>query len=286
MEKLNEMYAFCDALTKYRDQVGDSSPDRKTVQSLRTELQRTYVGLQETITKYSNEDPTDINLWGQEFNVFEDAFEPPGLYDESEKLGELDTCIRITNKAIGKLESEGKTWPVQNQTLGISKNAPKSPTHTSRSAQPNTKQVFVVHGQDEAAKQTVARFLEHLDLDPIILHERENRGRTIIEKLEGCSADVGFAVVLLTPDDVGAAMVDKNRLKPRARQNVVFELGFFLGRLGRKRVCVLHKGGVEIFSDYSGVLFVPMDENDGWKLKLAKEFKAAGVSIDLDKAIE
>jgi predicted nucleotide-binding protein len=99
-------------------------------------------------------------------------------------------------------------------------------------------------------------------------------------------ATVGFAVVLLTPDDLGAPASDKNNLQKRARQNVVFELGFFLGKLGRGRLCALHKGGVEIFSDYNGVLFVPMDENDGWKLKLAKELKAAGISIDLDKAIE
>jgi predicted nucleotide-binding protein len=161
----------------------------------------------------------------------------------------------------------------------------RSPRIPTRHSEVGKQNIFVVHGRDEAAKQTVARFLEHLDLDPIILHERENRGRTIIEKLEGCSADVGFAVVLLTPDDVGAAKADKNRLKPRARQNVVFELGFFVAALGRGGVCALHKGNVEIPSDYEGVIYIPMDEAGAWKLELAKEIRAAGIDIDPDKLL-
>ena len=144
--------------------------------------------------------------------------------------------------------------------------------------------IFIVHGHDEAAKEKVAGFIRALGLNPVILHEKPNKGRTVIEKFEDY-ANVGFAVVLLTPDDVGAAFSDKDNLCKRARQNVVFELGFFLGKLGRERVCALHKRDVEIFSDYSGVLFVPMDENDGWKLKLAKEIKAAGIPVDLNKAI-
>jgi predicted nucleotide-binding protein len=145
--------------------------------------------------------------------------------------------------------------------------------------------IFIVHGHDEAAKEKVAGFIKALDLNPIILHEKPNKGRTIIEKFEDY-ANVCFAVVLLTPDDVGASATNRDNLQNRARQNVVFELGFFLGKLGRERVCALYKGEVEIFSDYNGILFVPMDENDGWKLKLAKELKAAGISIDLGKTIE
>lgn len=95
--------------------------------------------------------------------------------------------------------------------------------------------VFVVHGHDEGARESVARFLEKLGLEPIILHEQANRGRTVIEKIEG-HRDVGFAVVLLTPDDQGC--VEGGQLEPRARQNVLLELGYFLGYLGRDRVCV------------------------------------------------
>lgn len=148
---------------------------------------------------------------------------------------------------------------------------------------PNNKKIFIVHGHDEAAKQTVARFIEKLGLESIILHEQSNKGRTIIEKFEHYS-EVGFAVVLMTPDDIGASVDDKNNLKPRARQNVILELGFFLGKLGRERVCALYKN-VEMPSDYDGVLYLEMDDRGSWHLELAREIKAAGIDVDLNKII-
>jgi predicted nucleotide-binding protein len=116
--------------------------------------------------------------------------------------------------------------------------------------------MFVVHGQDEAAKEVVARFSEKLTLRAVILHEQPNVGRTIIEKCEAYS-DVCFAVVLFTPNDVGGIRDEATELKPRARQNVIFELGYFIGKLGSRRVCALYKE-VETSSDYYGVLYVPM----------------------------
>jgi predicted nucleotide-binding protein len=146
--------------------------------------------------------------------------------------------------------------------------------------------VFIVHGHDEAAKQTVARFVEKLGLQAIILREQPYAGRTIIEDIEKYS-NVGFAVVLLTPDDIGGPKGTRLKdLKPRARQNVIFELGFFVGKLGRNRVCVLYKEGVEIHSDYHGILYVPMDPNEGWKRSLAKEIKEAGIPFDLDRILK
>lgn len=144
--------------------------------------------------------------------------------------------------------------------------------------------VFVVHGHDTAVKQTVARFLEKLGLQTIILHEQPNKGATIIEKFEA-NSDVGFAVVLLTPDDAGGVAKEPLKLNPRPRQNVVFELGYFVGKLGRGRVCALHTGGVEIPSDFQGVVYIPYDDEDGgWRLKLAGELRAAGMEIDLNRA--
>ena len=140
--------------------------------------------------------------------------------------------------------------------------------------------VFVAHGHDEAVKQTVARFLEKLKLDVVILHERENRGKTIIEKLEANSS-VGFAVILLTPDDIGGKKGETN-LTSRARQNVIAELGYFVGKLGREKVCSLYIEEVEIPSDFDGVVYIPFDRNEGWKLKLAYELKSAGFSIDMN----
>ena len=145
-----------------------------------------------------------------------------------------------------------------------------------------SRRVFVVHGHDEEAKQSVARCLEKLELEPIILHEQPSQGRTIIEKFEDYS-DVGFAVVLLTPDDMGAAKDEIDNLRPRARQNVVFELGFFVGKLGRQRVCALHKGEVEIPSDFAGVLWVPMNPGGAWRFTLGREMKAIRLDVDLNK---
>ncbi len=144
-----------------------------------------------------------------------------------------------------------------------------------------TKKVFVVHGHDEAAKEATTRFLEKLDLVPIILHEQASGGRTIIEKFEKYSNDVGFAVVLLTPDDHGASMNESDKLQPRARQNVVLELGYFLGKLTRNRVCALHKGGVELPSDIQGVIYVEMDDAGAWRAKLAQELVQAKCPINL-----
>ena len=148
----------------------------------------------------------------------------------------------------------------------------------------NTKEIFVVHGRDNETKETVARFLEHLDLEPVILHEQPSQGRTIIEKFEQ-HAQVGFAVALLTPDDIGALQEDARNLKSRARQNVIFEFGYFIGRIGRNRVCALTKGDVEIPSDYDGVVYIPLDDAGGWKIELVKELKGAGIDVDANRAV-
>ena len=147
-----------------------------------------------------------------------------------------------------------------------------------------TKKVFIVHGHDNAAKEAVARYLEKLGLTPVVLHELPNKGRTIIEKFEDYS-DVGFAVVLLTPDDEGGLRTQPSNRNPRARQNVVLELGYFLGAIGRERVCALKSESVEIPSDYEGVVFTEFDEAGGWKLQLAGELKACGFDIDANLLI-
>lgn len=144
--------------------------------------------------------------------------------------------------------------------------------------------VFIVHGRDETAKETVARFIERLDVKAIILHEQPNAGKTIIEKFEAYS-NVGFAVVLLTPDDIGSPKSIASKGKPRARQNVIFELGYFIGKLGRERVCALYKEEIELPSDIDGLVYIPMDKSGAWKSSLAKEMKHARLQIDLTKAL-
>lgn len=156
---------------------------------------------------------------------------------------------------------------------------PELLNRTNGSAAVISRKVFIVHGH-AGIEQSIARFLTHLALEPIILHEQPNQGRTIIEKFEDHS-DVGFAVVLLTADDVGGAR--NGQQHPRARQNVILELGYFIGRLGRGRVCALQQGGVELPSDILGVLWEALDEHGAWKLKLAKELQAAKYEFDWSK---
>lgn len=162
--------------------------------------------------------------------------------------------------------------------------SPAAPTPDRNIARGPKSRVFIVHGHDDAAKEAVARFVERLRLDPIILHEKPTAGRTIMEKLEHYGV-VDFAVVLLTPDDIGAAKSDSASLRPRARQNVVLELGFFIGLLGRAHVCALHKGGLELPTDFVGVGYVAMDDAGGWKSLLARELREAGFQVDMNLAI-
>lgn len=156
----------------------------------------------------------------------------------------------------------------------LAPNKPKAPMDKSK--------VFIVHGHDGEAKQAVARFIEKLGLEAIILHEQASSGKTIIEKIEA-NSNVGFAIVLYTPCDLGRSKEGKDQLEPRARQNVVFEHGYLIGKIGRKNVCALVKGNIETPTDISGVVYIKMDEGDGWKYGVAKEMKACGYEVDLNK---
>ncbi|MCC0644661.1 nucleotide-binding protein [Clostridioides sp. ZZV14-6150] len=137
--------------------------------------------------------------------------------------------------------------------------------------------VFIVHGHDNLAKIEVARFIEKIGFEAIILHEQANKGKTIIEKIEE-NTNVGFAIVLYTPCDVGGK---EGNLKARARQNVVFEHGFLMGKIGRSNVCALVKDNIETPNDISGVVYVAMDSEGAWERKLLKEMQASGYEIDL-----
>ncbi|QXO71770.1 TIR domain-containing protein [Morganella morganii] len=145
----------------------------------------------------------------------------------------------------------------------------------------NNKKIFVVHGHDHFAKSEMARFLDKAGLEPIILHEQASSSSTIIEKIEA-NSDIGYAVILYTPCDIGSIKTDNPELKARARQNVVFEHGYFIGRLGRSRVSALLVNGVETPNDISGVVYIDLDLRGAWKLDLARELKAAGYIIDHD----
>lgn len=146
----------------------------------------------------------------------------------------------------------------------------------------SSRKVFIVHGHDNLAKLDVARTVEKLGLEAIILHEQPNQGRTLIEKFEENASLVGFAIIILTPDDIGYPKDKPDPDNFRARQNVVLELGYFSGLISRRRLSVLYKGKVEIPSDYLGIVYTELDNAGAWKMKLAKEMKLAGLKVDLN----
>ncbi|PGB76655.1 hypothetical protein COM05_28705 [Bacillus toyonensis] len=150
----------------------------------------------------------------------------------------------------------------------------------------DNKKVFIVHGHDNNLKQQLEIFLSRVGLKPIVLHREANQGRTIIEKFEAHS-DVKYAFVLLTPDDIGCSVKDKDQpvedYKLRARQNVIFELGFFIGKLGRENVCTLYVEGVELPNDISGLVYQQVNNNiEDVGFHIIKELKAAGLEVQLE----
>ena len=138
------------------------------------------------------------------------------------------------------------------------------------------KSVFIVHGHNEELKQSVARLIEKQGLEAVILHEQPNQGATIIEKFEK-NSNVGAAICLFTSDDIGRGKKEEKEMG-RARQNVVFEAGFFMGKLGRKHVIIIYEQGVELPSDMQGIAYT-----ENWEFGVLKELKGIGYEIDLNK---
>lgn len=154
----------------------------------------------------------------------------------------------------------------------------ESVTQLQPLGQSNMRKIFIVHGHDGELQQSVARIIEKQGIEAIILLEQANRGRTIIEKFEA-NSDVGGAICLFTADDVGKAK-DASSESARARQNVVLETGYFMGKLGRDHVVILADSGIEIPSDLSGVVYT---STSNWKVDLLKELKAMGYEVDFNR---
>lgn len=201
-----------------------------------------------------------------------------GLYQYSPDFGFYDPDItgetlkfnlsKLTNKMISY---QAVHYPPKTQAT------PSVPKVRTMS-----KKVFIVHGHDNEAIQEMARTLERDGFEAIILREQPDGGLTIIEKIEQYT-DVDFAVVLYTQCDKGRAKampVEQERY--RARQNVVFEHGYLIGKLGRNHVCALVKGDVETPGDISGVVYVPMDEHGAWKMRLARNMQDVGLPVDMN----
>lgn len=200
--------------------------------------------------------------------------------------GSFSVIVRVTQK--GKNYFSEKEQRVEEILLLSESTVASEKPNNGVSEKPNdkmNKKVFIVHGHDDAAKQETARMLEKIGYESVILHEQADSGKTIIEKIETYT-NVAFAVVLYTECDLGRAKEEsESQERYRARQNVVFEHGYLIAKLGRERVCALVKGKVETPGDISGVVYTPMNTDGGWKLKLAQNMRAVGLAVDVNQLI-
>lgn len=187
--------------------------------------------------------------------------------------GIFNLVMDSVDEAIGVIENQDSE---ESMTVSTS-----SVNFTSSTSKKDLGKVFIVHGRDISLKDSVARFIEKLGLKPIVLAEQENSGKTIIEKFEQYS-DVPCAIIVMSPDDIGYLATEENRKYRRARQNVILEYGYFIGKLGRDKVISLVQGEIEFPSDISGLLHIQVGNTEVWQIQLAKELKSAGYHIDLN----
>jgi predicted nucleotide-binding protein len=238
------------------------------VQGIKVAIEQT---LEEIFGRYSTEyqrysPAATLNGGPVMINAYED-YRFRGYYDQSRysSITLLEQAIRGLQERLQDMASAGEAFsPPGDEPLQFSR------------------KIFVVHGREGEDREAVARFLQRLDLEPVILHELPNKGRALITKFGEEAADIGFAVVLMTPDDIGGLQEGGDQ-RPRARQNVIFELGFFIGALGPARVAALIGQDVERPSDFDGVVYIPIEAD--WRLPLCRELKAAGYEIDVNKAL-
>lgn len=220
--------------------------------------------------------------FNKEYNEYKKSYDNAGTFSTG-LIGRYPTPNQELQKFKSRIETKiDNLKKLRAKTDLLKTNFIDNTSPKSEIVKLNKSQVFIVHGHDEAAKTKTARFIEKLGLTPIILHEQASGSKTVIEKIEAYS-NVGFGIVLYTPCDIGAKNEDNPDLKNRARQNVVFEHGFLIGKIGRGNVCALVKDNVETPNDISGVVYVKMDDDDAWHLKIARELRNSGYDIDMNK---
>lgn len=244
-----------------------------------------------TLASSSKEDFSN-EFWGSyenyvtKYNLLLKDIQTLGFYKELKFIEQVPFSDQAFDSGFTKHE-QAKLREVTNaansllQKVKLLLSPPKTDNRVNNKVRSN--KIFLIHGQDNEMKTDVTQTLQKLDLDPIILHEKPNRGRTLIEKISDY-AHVSFAVVLLSPDDL-AYPEEKtpDEAKYRAEQNVIFELGYFLGRLGRQNVIAIYrkKKDFEIPNDYNGVLWI--EYKSGWYFKLINELQASNFDVDANK---
>jgi predicted nucleotide-binding protein len=257
-------------ITKRIEEVRGLSEKKVTHDDARVETAKTNIRetIRDVFGQYSPEfyDFQYYDIWDGDYVMGDDEFDMQGKYEAG-----IPKTILLLEGLIDRLKEKLEDIiPVPSMDRNLDTES--------------ANRVFIVHGHDNEAKEVLARFIEKMQLEPIILSEMPSEGKAIIDKFES-NTNVGFAIVLLTPDEVAFDKEYPENKSNRARQNVILELGYFIGKLGRSKVRVLYKKDVEIPSDYHGVEYIAYDATGGWKLRLAAEMKNAGIQIDMNKAI-
>ncbi|OIN79103.1 TIR domain-containing protein [Mycobacterium malmoense] len=191
---------------------------------------------------------------------------PPGVFAEAQRDG-VREGIALLQAARTKVEILDEQESTEEVSADIS---------AARS------EIFIVHGRDDGQKEAVARLVQGLTKrEPVILHEQASGSDTVIEKLERISGTAAFAIVIATGDDVGRLKdAAQDQDCPRARQNVILELGYFFGLLGRRNVLLLFEPGIDRPTDTDGIMRIELDTGRGWRIELANELEQAGFEVD------
>lgn len=266
----DQMRSGIERLIKRVDEVRNFDPGGVTEQYDNPELDRLSASIDEALVRTFGAENADFDRY-RSASQFDN-----GPHNYAYKVDIADVRQSLARSKARNIALLEQATEALKERLAETAPSPQPGQLPGRGNARESRKAFIVHGH-AGAEQAVARFLEQIGFDPIILHEQPNQGRTLIEKFEAHS-DVGFAVVLLTDDDFGGAK-DREQ-SPRARQNVILELGYFIGRLGRDRVCALKKGNIELPSDILGVVWEELDDQGAWRAKLAKELQAAKYEID------
>jgi hypothetical protein len=245
-----KMKSGIERLKKCLEDLNRFEPRSVTDQHKAPKLDALVASIDEALVRTFGADTLDYGRY--EFaKVFDRG---PSNYMHPTQPAEFQASIsRSKDRSVALLRQAIKS--LEDQLEERSSNPPVNQASPETTRLPSRK-IFIVHGHEGEPREAVSGFLRKIDFMPVILHEQSNQGRTIVEKFEA-HAEVDFAVVLLTPDDVGGPIGGAQQ--PRARQNVILELGYFIGKLGRQNVCAIKLGDLEIPSDIIGVVWTPFD---------------------------
>jgi predicted nucleotide-binding protein len=251
-------------------------PEDKTEQLIERKLAKELIG-QEQPKEIQPKEPQPREIIASGGKPIEERLvERPAI----EKLPKKKLLKEIVSNE--KLQREEPSKEVSDRIRLLKEESPSTPVLNRSQLLRNNS--LLIYGRDEAAKESLSKFIERLGLRALIFHEEAEGGASIVEKF-GQFPNIDFAIFLFTTGDIAPPRDKTREGQVHVSQNIVFEFGYFVGKLGQKRVCVLYREGVEIPLNYQGIVYIPIDSRGGWRLLVAKEIKEAGIEIDLNKAV-